>query len=345
MKKSFSLPPLLKKYLRILILCCAFLVIFSTPARFPALKGRIVFVLNRNGNADIYSMDIDGYNVKQLTDDPADDTSPKWSPDGKKIAFVSRRGRKNFEGIYIMNADGSNQTGLKVRISFSDRFSLKWSPDGKQIVYLNPYGRLIFLNFETDAITELVFPAEQMQQSPRSFAGSPDGKKLVFSYVFAGPTNGSDGDLYTVNLDGSGGTRLMAGGHASSPYSLAWSPDGTRIAFGKSFFDGPTPQVNFGFLNPILYKIHVQPNLTEYLMAISSHSMTLTVQPDGSDLHKVTDKCAGGSWSPDSQWMVCSSKYNGNNNATELYIVNVSNGSLFRLTDTPYFESSPDWSP
>jgi Tol biopolymer transport system component len=63
------------------------------------------------GKADIFVMNADGSNKRQLTDDPEDDLDPTWSPDGSKIAFTSFRIR-NFEGIYVMDADGANQTRL-----------------------------------------------------------------------------------------------------------------------------------------------------------------------------------------------------------------------------------------
>ena len=64
------------------------------------------------GNYEIFVMDADGSNQTRLTDDPARDADPSWSPDGTRIAFASSRDRNwNYE-IYVMDADGSNQTRL-----------------------------------------------------------------------------------------------------------------------------------------------------------------------------------------------------------------------------------------
>src|SRR2546428_8834629 len=79
----------------------------------------------------------------QLTTDPGDDSEPAWSPDGTKIAFSTSRdldpaclqdpnGFCNYE-IYVMNADGSNQTRL-THESLPD-VAPAWSPDGAKIVY------------------------------------------------------------------------------------------------------------------------------------------------------------------------------------------------------------------
>jgi Tol biopolymer transport system component len=56
-------------------------------------------------------MNADGSEQTQLTNNLADDASPFWSPDGKRIAFISAR-NKGYHQIYVMNADGSQQTGL-----------------------------------------------------------------------------------------------------------------------------------------------------------------------------------------------------------------------------------------
>ena len=60
------------------------------------------------GNNDIYVMDKDGQNLRQLTDHPSDDQYPKWSPDGKQIAFVSNRDGGKETAIYVMDTSGNN---------------------------------------------------------------------------------------------------------------------------------------------------------------------------------------------------------------------------------------------
>ena len=72
------------------------------------------------------------YPIIQLTDNPANDVRPSWSPDGKQIAFQSNRDSATYH-IYLMNADGSNQRALTSGSS-DDRHPF-FTPDGKTIVY------------------------------------------------------------------------------------------------------------------------------------------------------------------------------------------------------------------
>ncbi|MCI0662382.1 MAG: hypothetical protein L0220_15030, partial [Acidobacteria bacterium] len=94
---------------------------------------QIVFHSDRDANTDIYRMNADGSNLIRLTDDPAADWSPAWSPDGQTIAFMSDRDN-NFE-IYLMQPDGTNLRRLTDNPGY-DGFPA-WSPDGRTIAYLS----------------------------------------------------------------------------------------------------------------------------------------------------------------------------------------------------------------
>ena len=87
---------------------------------------RIAFAFS---TIDIYVMDADGSNRRQLTQDPAPENQPAWSPDGTKIAFV----RDNRE-LYVMESDGRLPRPL-VSLPFAAEHP-SWSPDGTHIVFV-----------------------------------------------------------------------------------------------------------------------------------------------------------------------------------------------------------------
>ena len=87
--------------------CLLLLVIMHTSdSTAQRLEPRIVFASNRDGDSDIYSMDVNGDNLLQLTDHPKSDEYPACSPNGRRIVFASERGVTR--DLYVMDSDGNN---------------------------------------------------------------------------------------------------------------------------------------------------------------------------------------------------------------------------------------------
>ena len=99
---------------------------------FSGQDGRIAYVSDIGENEEIFSMRPDGSDPRNLTNNPANDFSASYSPDGRSIAFASDRDGQ--PELYVMRADGSRQQ----RITFSaGMFEVDptWSPDGKRLAF------------------------------------------------------------------------------------------------------------------------------------------------------------------------------------------------------------------
>jgi Tol biopolymer transport system component len=146
-------------------------------------------------------MNADGTGVpQQLTHNSVyGDVDPTWSPDGKRIAFMSERDG-NWE-IYVMNADGSGQANL-TNNSANDR-QPAWSPKGAKIAFTSDRDG----NIEVYAMTA----GGRRQTNLTKTAGndilpswSPDGRKIAFTTNRDLATAGDE--IYTMNANGSGQT-------------------------------------------------------------------------------------------------------------------------------------------
>ena len=186
------------------------------------LYSKMVFQSNRDGNAEIYTMDSDGSNQTRLTFNEVSDTDPVWSPDGQQIAFtVTHAGN---DEIYLMNADGTNQRNL-TRHPERDRYP-DWSPDGLRIVFSSgrngPPLTLFVMDSDGSNVEQII--RGEFAKNPK---WSPDGERIAFY----------GNDIYIVNADGRKPTRLSRRPKVNKARILeGWSPDGQQILYSEPDF-------------------------------------------------------------------------------------------------------------
>jgi dipeptidyl aminopeptidase/acylaminoacyl peptidase len=129
---------------------------------------------------DIYVMNADGSNITRLTDDPAPEYAPAWSPDGSRIAFVRTVGDTNV--IEVMEADGKGVAPIASgTIAGAGEHPFSWSPEGSQIVFASRVpGSWEMRVVKADGTGEhMIFTEDGVVSTDPIW--SPDGSLIAFS--------------------------------------------------------------------------------------------------------------------------------------------------------------------
>lgn len=182
---------------------------------------------NATHYSDIWIVAPDGSGLRQLTMDAALGWHLVWSPDSRSIAFISSRDDTAWD-IWVVDLDGSRERRLTT--GEGTEWAPAWSPDGARIAY-STSDEIWVMDADGGNPTR-VATVSKWCDNP---AWSPDGTMIAFDSTIVGPV----GNIWIVNADGTGRTKLTGASRSSftcNPKYICyeepkWSPDGTEILF------------------------------------------------------------------------------------------------------------------
>jgi Tol biopolymer transport system component len=320
----------------------------ATPVTFGvsclAADALIAFGSNAFRLQAIFVVNPDGTSLRNLTPEGAFEYSPVWSPDGRRLLFISD------SDLYVMNADGTGRT--LVTAGQPEIGSYRWSPDGRMIAFTytgfigdEPFEDLWVM--QADGSGQIKVAADGSTPS-----WSPDGRRIAYA---------GGGQIHIVTADGRSDVRVTNQPfRASAP---AWSPDGSQIAFVTTVDvlpDRPAPKHIF-LISPdgtgsvdltqqrgddesptwspdgskIVFEITEEGNLGSEVAVMNrdgSGRSNLTNRP-GFDLSP--------DWSPDGSKIVFHRSTDGD---SEIYVMGMDGSGQINVSNRPESdESTPDW--
>lgn len=271
----------------------------------------ISFSSNRSGNFDIYTIDINGENLRNITDSRANDAGATWSPDGRFFAYHAELNRNT--DIYVMDIDTKKSRRL-TKDPGIDALAA-WSPDGKWIAFCSDRSGSYEI-YKMDVRGKNRQRLTRLPGRNTAPAWSPDGQWIVFGSFRRNKEGFREQFLYVMDSDGKDLRQLIkvAAGGAS------WSPDGKQVLFSTTRDDAEGEDTFDLFVTDL----------------------------NGQEPRRLTDAPKwelDPVWSLNSQWIAFEAREPWQNETSAIYVMNVADGELRQLTDELSMNWGPAWVP
>ena len=280
--------------------------------------GQIAFVSDRTGIMQIWLMNSDGSQQRQLTSFSEGACQPAWSPNGQQLAVISpcdAKSSKYYENaqIYIIDADGSNAKVLPV--SIPGDFDPAWSPEGDKIAFTslrNNNGIAhIYVYHLNDLLIEELSDTRYSDFQP---VWRPNSKQIAF--IREKPYQ----HVWIMSDQGQTQFQLSTSGSVQDVWPV-WTPDGESILYSRT-------QVEAGIPWLLMLDYEDRGSAETRIPRIGEGDLGPVAMPD---------------ISPDGSWISYESWPDGRNH--DIFLTNMEGSEMIRLTTDPGFDFDPTWRP